>query len=376
MCRVLITWSPHFVRCDVSMFVRLWRDLPVRVLHLLITMSALDMSLDQLMKRGSSRPAKGGGPGKVTASSRAIRRPAPYAAAKSAGKGSGRAQPQGGKSVYVGNLAWDVSWQDLKDHFKTVGQVLNADVMMEPGTTRSKGCGLVTFANARDAATAISTLHDTELNGRLIFVREDRDAGTDVGTVAVGGKGGGGGAAGAGASVYVGNLAWDVSWQDLKDHFKTVGQVLHADVMMEPGTTRSKGCGLVTFANARDAATAISTLHDTELNGRLIFVREDREGGAGVGMAGRGGSAVAPTDGCKVFVGGLPRETTWMDLKDMFREAGSVVRADVAQAPDGTSKGYGTVLLGSTREAAKAIQLFNETEYQGRTIQVRPDAHP
>jgi RNA recognition motif-containing protein len=339
-------------------------------------MSALDMSLDQLMKRGSSRPAKGGGPGKVTASSRAIRRPAPYAAAKSAGKGSGRAQPQGGKSVYVGNLAWDVSWQDLKDHFKTVGQVLNADVMMEPGTTRSKGCGLVTFANARDAATAISTLHDTELNGRLIFVREDRDAGTDVGTVAVGGKGGGGGAAGAGASVYVGNLAWDVSWQDLKDHFKTVGQVLHADVMMEPGTTRSKGCGLVTFANARDAATAISTLHDTELNGRLIFVREDREGGAGVGMAGRGGSAVAPTDGCKVFVGGLPRETTWMDLKDMFREAGSVVRADVAQAPDGTSKGYGTVLLGSTREAAKAIQLFNETEYQGRTIQVRPDAHP
>ena len=252
----------------------LWRDLPVRVLHLLITMSALDMSLDQLMKRGSSRPAKGGGPGKVTASSRAIRRPAPYAAAKSAGKGSGRAQPQGGKSVYVGNLAWDVSWQDLKDHFKTVGQVLNADVMMEPGTTRSKGCGLVTFANARDAATAISTLHDTELNGRL------------------------------------------------------------------------------------------------------IFVREDREGGAGVGMAGRGGSAVAPTDGCKVFVGGLPRETTWMDLKDMFREAGSVVRADVAQAPDGTSKGYGTVLLGSTREAAKAIQLFNETEYQGRTIQVRPDAHP
>ena len=105
-------------------------------------------------------------------------------------------------------------------------------------------------------------------------------------------------------------------------------------------------------------------------------MREDREGGAGVGMAGRGGSAVAPTDGCKVFVGGLPRETTWMDLKDMFREAGSVVRADVAQAPDGTSKGYGTVLLGSTREAAKAIQLFNETEYQGRTIQVRPDAHP
>jgi len=176
--------------------------------------------------------------------------------------------------------------------------------------------------------------------------------------------------------VYVGNLAWDVSWQDLKDHFKSVGTVQHADVMMEPGTTRSKGCGLVTFANARDAATAISTLHDTELNGRLIFVREDREGGAGVGVAGRGGMVAAPTEGCKVFVGNLPRDTTWMDLKDMFREAGAVVRADVAQAADGSSKGYGTVLLGSTREAAKAIQLFNESEYNGKVIMVRPDAHP
>ena len=59
------------------------------------------------------------------------------------------------------------------------------------------------------------------------------------------------------ASVYVGNLSWDVSWQDLKDHFKTVGHVLHADVLTEAATGRSKGCGIVSFASARDAATAI-----------------------------------------------------------------------------------------------------------------------
>ena len=41
----------------------------------------------------------------------------------------------------------------------------------------------------------------------------------------------------------------------------------HADVMMEAGTGRSKGCGLVTFASARDAKKAISMLHDTDLNG-------------------------------------------------------------------------------------------------------------
>jgi len=187
-------------------------------------------------------------------------------------------------------------------------------------------------------------------------------------------RGGGGG----GTTVYVGNLSWDVSWQDLKDHFKTVGHVTHADVMLEPGSTRSKGCGLVTFANARDAATAIKTLHDTDLNGRLIFVREDRESGAGFGPAPSRGVGVGGGggEGCKIFVGNLPRDTTWANLKDLFREAGNVIRADVAQTPDGSSKGFGTVLLGSTREAAKAIQLFNETEYGGRILEVRPDAKP
>lgn len=75
--------------------------------------------------------------------------------------------------------------------------------------------------------------------------------------------------------MYVGNLSWSVTWQDLKDHFKQVGNVLHADVMMDGD--RSKGCGLVKFASAKDARTAINTLHDTELDGRAIFVREDRE---------------------------------------------------------------------------------------------------
>jgi RNA recognition motif-containing protein len=185
---------------------------------------------------------------------------------------------------------------------------------------------------------------------------------------------------GGGTSVYVGNLSWDVSWQDLKDHFKSVGHVTHADVMLEPGSTRSKGCGLVTFANAKDAQTAIATLHDTELNGRLIFVREDRESSPGTAnLHGRGSGGVASGaggEGCKVFVGNLPFDTTWANLKDLFREAGTVLHADVATGPDGSSKGYGTVLLGTTRDAAKAIQLFNESEFGGRTLEVRPDARP
>ena len=74
-----------------------------------------------------------------------------------------------------------------------------------------------------------------------------------------GGKGGGRGGGGDGA-VYVGNLSWETSWQSLKDHFRSAGEVTHADVMTEPNG-RSKGCGLVSFAiRASTVASAISRI--------------------------------------------------------------------------------------------------------------------
>ena len=44
------------------------------------------------------------------------------------------------------------------------------------------------------------------------------------------GGGGGGGGGAAAAAVYVGNLSWETTWQDLKDHFRAAGDVTHADV--------------------------------------------------------------------------------------------------------------------------------------------------
>jgi RNA recognition motif-containing protein len=60
------------------------------------------------------------------------------------------------------------------------------------------------------------------LKGRMIFVREDRE------TSSGGGGGGAGqqsGFRGTGTSVYVGNLDYDISWQDLKDHMRGAGNV-------------------------------------------------------------------------------------------------------------------------------------------------------
>merc|ERR1719221_651683 len=80
----------------------------------------------------------------------------------------------GSRRVYVGNLAWETTWQDLKDFFRQAGNVVYSNVMKQDGG-RSQGCGIVEFETVKEARIAIRHLHDSELDGRLIFVREDRE---------------------------------------------------------------------------------------------------------------------------------------------------------------------------------------------------------
>ena len=129
-------------------------------------------------------------------------------------------------------------------------------------------------------------MNDTELGGRPIFVREDReDYELKAAGVVPRGGGGGGGfrgrAAGGGAAqhggsrrVFVSNLAWITSWQSLKDHFRAAGTVVYADVMCEP-SGRSKGHGIVEFETAAEAQQAIATLSESNLDGRPLLCRED-----------------------------------------------------------------------------------------------------
>jgi RNA recognition motif-containing protein len=91
--------------------------------------------------------------------------------------------------------------------------------------------------------------------------------------------------------LYVGNLSYDTTSDDLRDAFSQFGSVTSAEVMMDRDTGRSRGFGFVEMADG--AAEAIKGLDLTELQGRKITVsearpREDRRGGGGGG--GRGGS--------------------------------------------------------------------------------------
>lgn len=73
----------------------------------------------------------------------------------------------------------------------------------------------------------------------------------------------------------------------------------------------------------------------------------------------------------RLYVGNLPYTITNDRLAELFSEAGSVVSADViTDRTSGRSKGFGFVEMSSSEEAAKAIELFNGKEMEGRTLTV------
>ncbi|KAJ3157612.1 hypothetical protein HDU86_003264 [Geranomyces michiganensis] len=177
--------------------------------------------------------------------------------------------------------------------------------------------------------------------------------------------------------VYVGNLAYTAELQDLKDYMRSAGEIVFADILTLPGG-RSKGCGIVEYATPEEAQNAIRDLNDTQLMGRSVFIREDREADVRLGST----SNVAPhgsygsrrggrSDGCALFIGNLPYVIGWQDLKDHFRQAGRVTRADVLEGPDRRSRGMGTVVFETPEEAANAISMFDRTEFHGRRLEVR-----
>ena len=78
----------------------------------------------------------------------------------------------------------------------------------------------------------------------------------------------------------------------------------------------------------------------------------------------------------KLYVGGLPYETTEDSLNQHFSQAGTVESVNIITDKfSGRSKGFGFVEMGSDDEAAKAVEMFNDKEFEGRTLKVN-EARP
>jgi RNA recognition motif-containing protein len=213
---------------------------------------------------------------------RRARTPSPRGGAGASSSGTGAVK------LYVGNLSFNTNKDVLFDTFGKFGTVVDAFVAMDRDAGRSKGFGFVTFEDPNSASAAKDATNGQEVDGRTIRVdfAGEKPAGGD--RTAPRGSYGASSGFGGGApqqrrgnpacTLSITNLPYNVSWQTLKDHFRSAGNVRRADV--NTGSDgRSSGSGVVEFSSPDEAQHAIRTLHDSMLNDRKISVALESGGG-------------------------------------------------------------------------------------------------
>jgi len=72
--------------------------------------------------------------------------------------------------LYVGNLPFKISDEELANHFATAGEVAEVHHVRQGENGRSQGCGFITMADEEAAAKAVETLDGQELEGRTLSV--------------------------------------------------------------------------------------------------------------------------------------------------------------------------------------------------------------
>jgi RNA recognition motif-containing protein len=89
--------------------------------------------------------------------------------------------------------------------------------------------------------------------------------------------------------LYVGNLSYSATENELREMFSQYGTVESVAVITDRDTGRSKGFGFVEFANDAEANAAIAGLNGKEVSGRALTVSQARPRNEGAGGGGRGG---------------------------------------------------------------------------------------
>jgi len=267
-------------------------------------------------------------------------------------------------AIYVGNLDWDCTWQNLKDKFKPAGYIDQADVMMAPNG-KSKGFGKLVFSHPRDAQNAIRRFDGANFQGRSLIVKPWGSRS----------EGGGGGSEST-YSLYVGNLDYDCRPRDLRNLFSRFGRIPNIDIA-QTQNGKSKGFGLVEFAFEKDAQKALNQMDGSTFQGRPLKIKWDRDTKGGKKEDTSMQDNNEEDDGLPnttIFVGNLDWECRWQDLKDLCKTFGQVEHVEIAQHEDTKrSKGWGTVQFLTSAQASRALQKLDGTEFQSRNLQVKWD---
>jgi len=207
------------------------------------------------------------------------------------------------KTLFVGQLSWNVDNDWLKTEFEKAGEVVSARVQMDRQSGRSRGFGYVEFATAAEAQSALEKCQGMEIDGRA--VKLDLSAPRQPNPTArakqfgdVPGE--------PSPTLFVGNISWNTTEDMLWEHFGQFGEVSSVRVPTDRESGKPKGFGYVEYADVESAKKGFEGASGSEIDGRYIRLdySQPRDasggGGGGRGRGGDRGGRVSLTNECCV----------------------------------------------------------------------------
>jgi RNA recognition motif-containing protein len=222
------------------------------------------------------------------------------------------------RKLFVAGLPESISEDVLRQLFEaTGGKVVDVSLPRDRATGKVRGFGFVTFSTSDEANRARDELDGSMQSGRSISVRpfssepprrtmdsrapEPYSSGPGVGGGGGPGAGGGAGGGGEDRTLYVGNLPYDTTQQELTQVFTELGVGPVARIHLPSGPDgRLRGFGFVTLGSAEAANSAIVSLRNADVRGRRLMVNIAHPRGAapggGAGFSDRAGYAPRPME--------------------------------------------------------------------------------
>lgn len=177
------------------------------------------------------------------------------------------------RTVFVQQIAARAEQRHLRAFFEQVGPVIDAQIVKDRVTHRSKGVGYVEFKSEETVPKAIE-LTGQKLKGVPIIVQLTEAEKNRASRAAAAGEGGA--ATNNGAPfhrLFIGNIHFSVTEEDLKEIFSPFGPIEQITLQRDDKiATRSKGYGFVQFVDPKDAKEALRDMNQFELAGRPIRV--------------------------------------------------------------------------------------------------------
>lgn len=251
-------------------------------------------------------------------------------------------------SLYVGELAPEVTEANLFEIFNSIGPVASIRVCRDAITRRSLGYAYVNFHNLADAERAMDGLNNSSVKGkpcRIMWSQRDP-------SLRKSGKG----------NIFIKNLDKTIDHKALYDTFSQFGQILSCKIELDHDN-QSRGYGYIQFIAQDSAEKAVAKVNGMILAGKKVFV------GPFVSRKER----IAQNSTKKytnVYINNLDEGVSDEKFRELFSTCGTIKSAVVMKDEAGKSKGFGFINFETPEQAEKAVVDLNGKDINGKNIYV------